>query len=64
MISFFLISRKGQLWIILYRLDDFESLSHLELVGKKCVGDYHPMHLISLGNIPGTMALITVQSIK
>ena len=52
--------RNGQLWIVIYRLDVFESLSSLELIGKKCVGDYHPLHLISLPDIPGTLALITV----
>jgi hypothetical protein len=51
--------RKEQLWIVIYKLDVFESLSHVELIGKKCVGSYHPLHLVSLENIPGVVALIT-----
>ena len=58
---FSLITRNSQLWMIMYRLDMFESISNLELIGKKCMGSLHPLCLIPLQGILGYVALITVK---
>jgi hypothetical protein len=51
------IIRKEQLWIVIYRLDVFDE--NVELIGRKSLGSHHPLHFVSLENIPGVLALIT-----